>query len=382
MADNSGKGKQNGHHTLKETSCCGKSSDGLDKEWTVQMTFVDNLENHKDGDGTPYLNSDGEDEEDEITAHNAEDENGLEPPHCTIWMSITQHLTWMWTMTWSGIVERQSWALSNLYLSLPIWEAWLALYTQRQTWERISNMGFKLALFASQLDWEVAKWDKMCGPSSSSFTELMSIDGGICALFKDLDVAPYLKLVPERHSNDEDREERVYHNMYTGTWWWSMQTNPAYSFLKQVHVFNLHDNWQHMEADPLLSPNNQPGARDKKAKRKHRRPNLYHACLQHILQPLATAGTEGAFMSTATGNVHQFIGDYPEQVLTACMLNGDCPRCGTTRDNLGDFNPDNMPAPHSMDDTQEVFEPFQLDPAGFLQAYSQICAKPSPPILA
>jgi len=33
------------------------------------------------------------------------------------------------------------------------------------------------APFASQLDWEVARWAKICGPSSNSFTELMAIDG-------------------------------------------------------------------------------------------------------------------------------------------------------------------------------------------------------------
>ena len=33
------------------------------------------------------------------------------------------------------------------------------------------------APFASKLDWEVAKWAKMRGPSSTSFTELMALDG-------------------------------------------------------------------------------------------------------------------------------------------------------------------------------------------------------------
>jgi hypothetical protein len=33
------------------------------------------------------------------------------------------------------------------------------------------------APFTSQLDWEVAKWAKMRGPSSTSFTELMALDG-------------------------------------------------------------------------------------------------------------------------------------------------------------------------------------------------------------
>jgi hypothetical protein len=33
------------------------------------------------------------------------------------------------------------------------------------------------APFSSQLDWEVAQWAKLCGPSSTAFTELLKIDG-------------------------------------------------------------------------------------------------------------------------------------------------------------------------------------------------------------
>jgi hypothetical protein len=121
------------------------------------------------------------------------------------------------------------------------------------------------------------------------------------------------------------------------------------------------------------------------AKRKRLTTNLYHAWLRHILEPLITAGNSGVFMSTAGGNVHRvhpilssFIGDYPEQVLSACTLTGDCPRCGTCTANLGNFDPNNVPAPHSLDSFLNVLDSFCLDPAGFLQASSRICAKPVP----
>ena len=122
-----------------------------------------------------------------------------------------------------------------------------------------------------------------------------------------------------------------------------------------------------------------------KAKRKRLTTNLYHACLRHILEPLVTAGSSGVFMPTATGNVHRvhpilagFIGDYPEQVLTTCTLTGDCPRCGTRTANLGDFDPDNVPAPRSQGEFLHVLNSFHRHPAGFLQAASQIRAKPVP----
>ena len=120
-------------------------------------------------------------------------------------------------------------------------------------------------------------------------------------------------------------------------------------------------------------------------KRKRLINNLYHACLRHVLEPLIAAGNDGIFMSTATGNVHRahpilasFIGDYPEQVLTACTLTGDCPRCGTTTVNLGNFDPDDVPTPRSLGEFLDVLASFRRDPAGFLQATSQIRAKPVP----
>ena len=121
------------------------------------------------------------------------------------------------------------------------------------------------------------------------------------------------------------------------------------------------------------------------AKRKRLTANLYHACLRHILGPLVTAGNDGVFMSTATGDVHRihpivasFIGDYPEQVLTTCTLTGDCPRCGTSTNDLGDFDPDDMHVPRSLEEFLNVLNSFRQNPAGFLQASSQIRAKPVP----
>ncbi|KAM6496353.1 hypothetical protein JOM56_009059 [Amanita muscaria] len=149
--------------------------------------------------------------------------------------------------------------------------------------------------FTSKLDWEIAKWAKLRGPSSTAFTELMAIDGvsqfqvrskcydsptrkvqeglnlsfkntrelnkfidrklpgrppfehqeilvggEVCdvyfrdiiacirALFGDPDFAPYLVVAPERHYTDESEQERMYHDMHAGRWWWSTQvTTPT-----------------------------------------------------------------------------------------------------------------------------------------------------------
>ncbi|GLB39850.1 putative protein Coprinopsis cinerea okayama7 130 [Lyophyllum shimeji] len=129
------------------------------------------------------------------------------------------------------------------------------------------------APFRSQLEWEVARWAKLQGPSSTAFTELMSIEGVverlglsfkstkelnklidyelpgrppfvrheimvgdevcdvyfrdviacITALFGNPDFAPYLAFAPERHYSDETKTVRLYHDMKTGKWWWTTQ---------------------------------------------------------------------------------------------------------------------------------------------------------------
>ncbi|KAL0568561.1 hypothetical protein V5O48_013420, partial [Marasmius crinis-equi] len=128
--------------------------------------------------------------------------------------------------------------------------------------------------FNSYLDWSVAHWAKMRGPSSTAFSDLLAIDGVVEALdlsysssaelneiidkeipsqrpsfvrrevviageafdiyhrpvmscieslFGAPEHAPYLCVTPERHYADPDKTKRLYHDMNTGKWWWSTQ---------------------------------------------------------------------------------------------------------------------------------------------------------------
>ncbi|KAG2337294.1 hypothetical protein BDR05DRAFT_978558 [Suillus weaverae] len=129
------------------------------------------------------------------------------------------------------------------------------------------------ALFASKIDWEMAWWAKLQGPSSTVFSDLLSIESlseniglsfknshelnkiidnelpghpefkceqiiiadqafniyyhdiieCIKVLFGDLNFAQYLVFVPERHYADEDKTVHLYHDMHTGKWWWNCQ---------------------------------------------------------------------------------------------------------------------------------------------------------------
>ncbi|KAL7279498.1 hypothetical protein ACG7TL_007345 [Trametes sanguinea] len=127
--------------------------------------------------------------------------------------------------------------------------------------------------FHSKTDWEIGKWAKLRGAGSTSFTELLAIEGVaeklalsfknsqelnaivdklpprrppfqrheivvagevfevyfrdvlecIQALFGDPEFAPLLLLVPERHYTDSTKSASVYFDMNTGKWWWATQ---------------------------------------------------------------------------------------------------------------------------------------------------------------
>lgn len=71
--------------------------------------------------------------------------------------------------------------------------------------------------------------------------------------------------------------------------------------------------------------------------------NLFHACMQNVLQPISSVGETGIAMMSGDGiwrRCHPifavFIGDYPEQYLATCTYNGRCPKCTVPHDQLGD----------------------------------------------
>ncbi len=81
-----------------------------------------------------------------------------------------------------------------------------------------------------------------------------------------------------------------------------------------------------------------------KAARRRALANLFHSCMGKVLDPIRACGETGLAMLSGDGTWHRchpifatFIGDYPEQTLVTCTLNGRCPKCLVPPNQLGDY---------------------------------------------
>lgn len=56
----------------------------------------------------------------------------------------------------------------------------------------------------------------------------------IKALYGDPEHAQYLCFAPERHYADSSNTTRLYHDLHTGEWWWSVQVRRYLHILRDV----------------------------------------------------------------------------------------------------------------------------------------------------
>ncbi|KAF8867851.1 hypothetical protein BD779DRAFT_1463451, partial [Infundibulicybe gibba] len=205
------------------------------------------------------------------------------------------------------------------------------------------------------------------------FRDIMACIKG---LYSDPDFAPYLIHAPERHYVDESQQMRMYHDMNTGEWWWSTQasldrdTGPGGTIIpiilstdktqltlfRNKSAYPLYMTIGNIPKEIRRRPSSRayvlvgylPTSRlshiKNLASRRRCLVNLYHACMGKILAPLESAGQVGVQMASGDGLVRRchplhacFIGDYPEQVLVACVTTGDCVQCPVSHDDLDDI---------------------------------------------
>ncbi|KAJ3780005.1 hypothetical protein GGU10DRAFT_397894 [Lentinula aff. detonsa] len=255
------------------------------------------------------------------------------------------------------------------------------------------------APFSSEIDWKIACWVKLRGPSSTALTELLAING-VCdklglsfhatnelnaiinsqlpsarprfkrqevvvqgqayemyfrdilecvrSLFGDAEFAEYLKFVPEKHFESSTCKEQLYHDMHTGSWWWSAQikldkhAGPGRTIIPillssdkiQVTLFRNKSVYLYMTIGNIPKEiRRKPSCRayiligylpctglehiKNAASRRRSLVNLFHMCMRTIVRPMEDAGSTGLILAGGDG-------DYPEQILVTCCITGDC----------------------------------------------------------
>ncbi|KAG1819804.1 uncharacterized protein BJ212DRAFT_1446151 [Suillus subaureus] len=239
--------------------------------------------------------------------------------------------------------------------------------------------------FALKIEWEVAHWAKLCGSSSTVFTDLLSIDRVIVtgesfdvyycdiiecvkSLYGDPDFTQYLTFSLEWHYADDNKTVHLFHDMHTSKWWWKTQKkldaqHPGRTIVptiissnKTQTVYPMYLTIGNIPKELHHKPS--PGSHVLLAylptshlehitnKASHHRTiaNLYHTCLHHVLAPLIPAGTEGILMHSSDGarcHCHpifaSFVSDYPEQLMTTGVKFGECLKCDVDAKDTGTF---------------------------------------------
>ncbi|KIP02336.1 hypothetical protein PHLGIDRAFT_79255 [Phlebiopsis gigantea 11061_1 CR5-6] len=324
-----------------------------------------------------------------------------------------------------------------------------------------ANDGNVYGPFTSALDWEVAKWIKLQGPSSNACTELLQIPGFaqklglsydtsnrlnilvdalpslrprfkrgkvtvqdetfyvyfrdiipcVQALYGHAKFAAHLIFKPERHYADPDHTIRMYSEMHTGKWWWSIQSqleqdSPGATVIPIIISTDKTQvtTWGGKQAYPVyMTIGNIP--KDIRRKPSHgsqillaylptdklehlsnasaRRRillNIMHKCLKDILAPLRDAGEVGIPMASGDGIVrrcHPIFAadacDYLEQIATVGCKMGECPTCQVPPHNLGD----NKKYPlRELEKILDALHTIDTEPEHFLQACKNIGIKP------
>ncbi|KAF8897000.1 hypothetical protein CPB85DRAFT_1377632 [Mucidula mucida] len=223
----------------------------------------------------------------------------------------------------------------------------------------------KYGPFSSEMQWKIAEWAKLDGPSASSFTRLLSIhevterldlsfknttqlndiidkklpclrpkfiSEEIVIADRSFDHNEYLCFAPERHYADEDKTQRLYHDFHTGRWWWDTQKaveekTPGATIIPvilssdktQVTLFRNKTAYPvyltigNLPKDIRRKPSRMgqvlvayiPTTKlehiKNKESRRHSMCNLFHACMRRILIGLKEAGISGVVMRSGDG---------------------------------------------------------------------------------
>ena len=196
------------------------------------------------------------------------------------------------------------------------------------------------------------------------------------ALWGDPSLAEHLVYRPSKMFSDEMKTKRTYSEMWTGKWWWAMQSRLKSENATIAPVIIATDKTQLTQfsgsrsAYPVyLTLGNIPRhirrrpsqqaciliaylpvdkiAKLNMTKREHsaRYARLFHESMRFLLAPVAQASKSGVEMAGGDGAVRRvhpivscYVADYPEQCLVGCSKYGTCPKCQCSNDCLSDMD--------------------------------------------
>lgn len=213
----------------------------------------------------------------------------------------------------------------------------------------------------------------------------------IRSLYGDPEFIHALAFAPEQHYTNPERTCRLYNDMYTCDWWWSVQVRnlslnkivpnkrcqislearqpgatvipiivssdktqltlfrgksayPIYLTIGNIPKEIRRKPSRHAQLLIGYIPTSKLEGITNKTARRRALANLFHACMRNALGPISLYGETGIPMMSGDGiwrRCHPifaaFIGDYPEQALVTCTYNGQCPKCKVPPGMLGEY---------------------------------------------
>ncbi|KAG8767118.1 hypothetical protein FRC12_006437 [Ceratobasidium sp. 428] len=193
-------------------------------------------------------------------------------------------------------------------------------------------------------------------------------------LLSDPRFIPHVRFAPEKHYDSETKENRVYGEMWSGKWWWRMQ-NILGRYATVVPIIISTDKTKltvfsgNQKAWPVYITigniskkiRGRPSERatlllgyipvsnlsniSNERERSEAGWQLFHTCLESMLEPLKTLSRTGIDVLCADGGVRRifpilaaYIADFPEQATIACVRESCCPICWIPKDKRGNLS--------------------------------------------